>query len=113
MERRTFLMGLFGGLAAAAIGPSLAEAATEATPNLPVAQMPETIEVAADDKKTLDEADKEFSQYYYRRRVVRRRVYYRRPVRRVYYRRPVRRVYYRRPVRRVYYRRPVRRIYFY
>ena len=86
MERRTFLMGLFGGLAAAAIGPSLAEAATETT--LPVAQLPETIEVAADDKKALDEADKDFSQYRYRR------VYYRRPVRRVYYRRPVRRVYF-------------------
>lgn len=106
MERRTFLMGLFGGLAAAAIGPTLAEAATETTPTLPVAQLPETIEVAADDKKALDEADKEFSQYYYRRRrIVRRRVIYRR--------RYVRRVYYRRPVRRVYYRRPVRRVFFY
>lgn len=117
MERRTFLMGLFGGLAAAAIGPNLAEAAPATPPTLPVADMPETIEVAADDKKALDEADKEFSQYYYRRRVYYRRpvrrVYYRRPVRRVYYARPVRRVYYRRPVRRVYYRRPVRRVYFY
>ncbi|MCX7325598.1 MAG: hypothetical protein NTZ14_14455 [Hyphomicrobiales bacterium] len=106
MERRTFLMGLFGGLAATAIGPSLAEAATETTPTQPVAQVPATIEVAADDKKALDETDKEFSQYYYRRRrIVRRRVIYRR--------RYVRRVYYRRPVRRVYYRRPVRRVFFY
>ncbi len=110
MERRTFLFALFGGLAAVAITPGLAEAAV--TPPAPVptppADLPETVEVSADNKAALDEADKEFAQYYYRRRV-----YYRRPVRRVYYRRPVRRVYYRRPVRRVYYRRPARVIRFY
>jgi hypothetical protein len=99
MERRTFLLGLFGGLAAVAIAPGIAEAASETTPLVPAQPLPDVIEVAADTKAALDEADKEFSQYYYRRRVYRRRVYYRRPVRRVYYRRPVRRVYYRRPVR--------------
>ncbi len=111
MERRTFLIGLFGGLAAVSIAPGLAEAASEKTPVAAAKALPEAVEVVADDKAALDDADKEFSQYYYRRPV--RRVYYRRPVRRVYYRRPVRRVYYRRPVRRVYYRRPVRVIRFY
>lgn len=109
MERRTFLLGLVGGLAAAAAGVKTSEAA----PALPapvesLPQAPETVEIASDDKAALDAADKEFSQYYVvRRRYVRpRRVVYYRPVRRrvVYYRRPVRRVYYRRPVRRVYYR---------
>lgn len=105
MERRTFLLGLVGGLAAAAAGVKTAEAAPAPIEALP--QAPETVEIASDDKAALDAADKEFSQYY----VVRRR--YARPRRVVYYR-PVRRrvVYYRRPVRRVYYRRPARRVYF-
>jgi hypothetical protein len=124
MERRTFLLALFGGVIAAATAPSLAEAASrlDASPADPVrdalSDRPEAVEVSAETTEALDAADKEFAQYgYYYRRPV-RRVYYRRPVRRVYYRpvvyrRPVRRVYYRRPVyyrpvRRVYYRRPVR-----
>jgi hypothetical protein len=112
MERRTFLLALFGGLAAAAVAPGLAEAAQPTPTPVPTpADLPEAVEVAVDDKAALDAADKEFSQYYYyRRRPVRRRVvYYRRPVRRVVYRRPVRRVYY----RRTYYRRPVRVLRFY
>ncbi|MGL4439386.1 MAG: hypothetical protein ACRCUE_08950 [Bosea sp. (in: a-proteobacteria)] len=113
MERRTFLLALFGGVVAASIVPSLAEAATPVQTTTPPDVLPEELEISSDDKTALDEADKEFSQYYYRRRVYRRRVYYRRPIRRVYYRRPVRRVYYRRPVRRVYYRRPVRVLRFY
>jgi hypothetical protein len=111
MERRTFLLALFGGLAAAAIAPGLAEAAQPTPSPVPTpADLPEAVEVAVDDKAALDAADKEFSQYYYYRRrpvrrpVRRRVVYYRRPVRRVVYRRPVRRVYY----RPAYYRRPVR-----
>jgi hypothetical protein len=123
MERRTFLLALFGGVIAAATAPSLAEAASrlDASPADPVRDalrdQPEAVEVSAENAEALDAADKEFTQYGYYRRPV-RRVYYRRPVRRVYYRpvvyrRPVRRVYYRRPVyyrpvRRVYYRRPVR-----
>ncbi len=99
MERRTFLLGLFGGLAAVTIAPGISEAASDKIPLAPAQPLPEVVEVAAENKAALDEADKEFSQYYYRRRVYRRRVYYRRPIRRVYYRRPVRRVYYRRPVR--------------
>jgi hypothetical protein len=104
MERRTFFLGLIGGLAAVALAPRVAEAAPlPQAPANPDA-LPETLEVAAPDKAALEAADKEFSQLYVRRRVV-----YRRPVRRVYYRRPVRRVVYVRP-RRVYYRRPVRRV---
>jgi hypothetical protein len=112
MERRIFLLALFGGLAAAAGAPSLAEAAQPTPSPVPKpADLPEAVEVAVDDKAALEAADKEFSQYYYyRRRPVRRRVvYYRRPVRRVVYRRPVRRVYY----RRAYYRRPIRVLRFY
>lgn len=114
MERRTFLLALFGGVVAASIAPSLAEAAARPASAAPPDVLPDELEIASDDKTALDAADKEFSQYYYRRRVYSRRpvrrVVYRRPVRRVYYSRPV---YYRRPVRRVYYRRPVRVIRFY
>lgn len=104
MERRTFFLGLIGGLAAVALAPRVAEAAPMLQAPASPDALPETLEVAAPDKAALEAADKEFSQYY-----VRRRVYYRRPVRRVVYVRP-RRVVYRRPVRRVYYRRPVRRV---
>lgn len=105
MERRTFFLGLIGGLAAVSLAPRTAEAAPMSQAPASPDTLPDTLEVAAPDKAALDAADKEFSQLYVRRRVV-----YRRPVRRVYYRRPVRRVVYRRPVRRVYYRRPVRRV---
>lgn len=101
MERRTFLLGLFGGLAAAVAGAKVAEAAP-ATTATTVPDLPDTakaVEIASDDRAALEAADKEFSQVY----IVRRRYY--RPRRVVYYR--PRRVYYRRPVR-VYYRRPVR-----
>jgi hypothetical protein len=124
MERRGFLLGLAGGLAALAIGIRPSEAAP-ARPDLHQPERkpePDIVqEVSEANKAAIEAADKDFSQYYYRRPV--RRVYYRAPVRRVYYRRPVRRVYYRpvrarpvyyrRPVRRVYYRRPVRVIRYY
>jgi hypothetical protein len=103
MERRGFLLGLAGALAAVAIGPTAVEAATPkpAAGSTPAPQ-PVTPEVAG----ALDSADKAESQYYY----VRRRRY--RPRRVVYYRPVRRRVVYYRPVRRyrpVYYSRPVRR----
>lgn len=104
MERRSFIMALIGGLAAATLAPKLAEAASPAPAQPGPAERPEVLKAAAGDEQALEKADKAYSQYY-----VRRRVYYRRPVRRVVYVRPRRRVVYVRP-RRVYYRRPVRRV---
>jgi hypothetical protein len=100
MQRRNFLKALFGGFAATALIPKLAEAAPSAPMPPAPADLPETLEVAVDDRQALEEADKAYSQFYVRRRVYRRRVVYVRPRRRVVYVRPVRRVYYRRPVRR-------------
>jgi hypothetical protein len=91
MERREFLLGLLGGLAAAtclvSAGTTSAEAAS---PELTRAEGPEAAELTPD---TLDGLATEHTQYYRRRgrRVYRR--YYRRPARR-YYRRARR--YYRR-----------------
>jgi hypothetical protein len=100
MERRAFLLGLAGAIAAAVAAPGAAEAASVGVPPAP---QPVPPDVAA----ALDKADKAESQYY----VVRRRY---RPRRVVYYRPFRRRVVYYRPVRYrpVYVRRayrPVRR----
>jgi hypothetical protein len=97
VNRRSFVLSLFGGLAAASLGgAAIAQAATE----LPVAT-PASAEIDASTKAGLDKADAEFSQVVVRRTTVVRRPVYRRPV----YRRPVvvRRTVVRRPV----YRRPV------
>lgn len=105
MDRRSFVMALFGGLAAASVGGIAASEAAQPklgptpvpTPTPEPEMAPE--EIDADTKAALDKTDTDFSQYYYYRRpVYRRRVYYR-PV----YRRPV--YYYRRPRRVYYYRR--------
>ena len=88
MERRTFLLGLIGGLAAATglviTGTAPAEASRRR-----VAEGPESAQV---NPEKLDGVATENTQYYRRRgrRVYRR--YYRRPARR-YYRR-ARRYYY-------------------
>lgn len=107
MNRRSFVLSLFGGLAAAGLGgAAIAEAATTAP--IPAPAQPEAGAVDAATKAALDKADAEFSQVVVRRTtVVRRRPHpvYRRPVvvrrttvvrRRPVYRRPVvvrRRVY--------------------
>ena len=92
MERRTFLLGLIGGLAAATglviTGTAPAEASSPQSTR--GAEGPESAEV---NPEKLDGVATENTQYYRRRvrRVYRR--YYRRPARR-YYRRARRRYYY-------------------
>lgn len=100
VDRRSFIMTLIGGIAAASLGG--AAVAEAAQPKIAPAPQPEP--AAADDKlaaatsEALDTNEAEFSQYYYYRRRPR---YYRRPV--VVYRRRPR--YYARPR----YYRPYRR----
>ncbi|HEV2512180.1 hypothetical protein [Bosea sp. (in: a-proteobacteria)] len=106
MDRRSFMLSLFGGLAAASVGGmAIAQAATAAPAAAP---LPNPEELAPALKDGLDKADAEFSQVVVRDRVVVRRPRpYRRPVvvrRTVVVRRPRP---YRRPVvvrRRVIYR---------
>lgn len=93
MDRRSFVMALFGGLAAASVGGI---AASEAAQPKLVPVPPKDPAKASEDlptevAETLDKTDAEFSQYYYYRRPRYRR-YYARPR---YYYRP-RRYYYRR-----------------
>ena len=90
MERRTFLLGLIGGLAAATGLVITGTAPAEASPP----QSPRGAEGPAEvNPEKLDGVATENTQYYRRRgrRVYRR--YYRRPARR-YYRRARRRYYY-------------------
>jgi nitrous oxide reductase len=101
VNRRSFVLSLFGGLAAASLGgAAIAQAATE----LPVAApAPEGIDATT--KAGLDKAHAEFSQV-----VVRRTTVVRRPGYRPAYRRPVvvrRTTVVRRPAYRPAYRRPV------
>ncbi len=90
MNRRSFVLSLFGGLAAASLGgAAIAQAATEQP-----AAMPTSGEIDAATKAGLDQADAAFSQVVERRTVVRRRGPYGRPVvvrRTTVVRRPVRR----------------------
>jgi hypothetical protein len=91
MDRREFLIGLLGGLAAATCLVSAGITSAEAAPRITRGdEGPEVAELTAD---ALDGLATEHTQYYRRRgrRVYRR--YYRRPARR-YYRRARR--YYRR-----------------
>ena len=87
MERRTFLLGLIGSLAAVSLAPAVA------APSHALSLVPETpsegAEAAALSADDVDEVRTEYAQYYRRRgrRVYRR--YYRRPYRR--YRRRARR----------------------
>jgi hypothetical protein len=104
MDRRSFVMALFGGLAAASVGGIAA--AEAAQPKLVPTPAPEPKATEggealdADTSAALDKTDAEFSQYYYYRRPYYRRPYYRPR----YYRRPYYRPrYYYRP--RPYYRR--------
>ncbi len=101
MDRRSFLMTLVGGFAAAGMGGiAVAEAVQPKLAPVPDAEPNKGDEaVTAEMKEALDKTDAEFSQYYYYRRPR----YYARPryyVRPRYYYRPR---YYARP--RYYYRR--------
>ena len=100
MDRRSFVLTMFGGLAAASVGSvSLAQAAS--TKIDPISAVPNG-EIDAALKAKLDQTDADFSQVVVRERVVRRGP--RRPVvvrRRVIVRRP--------PRRRVITRRVIRR----
>lgn len=100
MDRRSFVLSLFGGLAAAGFsGTTIARAATDKI--TPTPELPPANELNAATKAALDRADADFSQV-----VVRERTIVRRP--RPAYRRPVvvrERVVVRRPAPR--YRRPV------
>lgn len=101
MDRRSFLMTLVGGFAAAGMGGiAAAEAAQPVLAPKPEAEPAKDGEaLTAEVKEALDKTDAEFSQYYYYRRPR----YYARPryyVRPRYYYRPR---YYARP--RYYYRR--------
>ena len=104
MERRTFLLGLIGGLTAAAgLAPISSAPAQALPPTSRASDVAESADLKSDD---LDTVRTEETQYYYRRR----RRYYRRAGR--YYRRGYRRGarYYRRGYRRA--RRYVRRRYY-
>ena len=98
MERRTFLLGLVGGLAAAAGLAATGSTPAEALPlKAPPAPVPGGADEAADIKpEDLDGVRTEDAQYY----IVRRRRY--RPWRRRYYYRPR---YFYRPRRRYWRRR--------
>jgi len=104
MERRTFLLGLIGGLAAAAGLTTISTTPVQALS--PAAPPSDAIESANLTSGDLDGVRTEDAQYYYRRR----RRHYRRAGR--YYRRGYRRTarYYRRGYRRA--RRYVRRRYY-
>lgn len=84
LDRRSFVMSLFGGLAAASLGGVALSQAAE--PQLPV----KAGDIDAATKADLDKANAEFNQVVIRERVVRRRGPYGRPVvrRRVIVRRP-------------------------
>lgn len=97
MDRRSFVLSLFGGLAAAAIGgASLAQAAVPAA----ASPVPNPEDLAPELKAGLDKAEADFSQAVVRRTtVVHRPAGYGRPVvvrRTTVVRRPPR--YYRRPI---------------
>lgn len=94
LDRRSFVMSLFGGLAAASLGGiALSHAAEPQTTAKPG-------DLDAATKAGLDKADADFNQVVVRERVVRRRGPYRPPVvrERVIVRRRPRPYYRRRPV---------------
>lgn len=90
MDRRSFVMSLFGGLAAASLGGTAIAQAASRKPDLASA-LPAGDQIDAATRAALDEADADFNQVSVRigprrrrRRpvIVRRRVIVRRPVRR-------------------------------
>jgi len=117
MDRRTFLLGFLGSLAAAPAiitASSSVEAASvpEALP--PVSQpAPEPVSSSGEAEVDLEKVEADWSRYGYRRRAYRRgyRRVYRRGYRRGYYPRAYYRGPYRRRARRVY-RRVYRRRYY-
>ena len=90
MDRRSFVMALFGGLAAASVGGIAASQAAQ--PKLAPLSAKKPEELPEELKEGLDKTDADFSQYYYYRRPRYVRRYYYHPR---YYYRP-RRYYYRR-----------------
>ncbi|MET3891087.1 hypothetical protein ABIE41_002163 [Bosea sp. OAE506] len=74
MDRRSFVMSLFGGLAAASVGGIAFAQAAET--EMPV----KAGELDAATKAALDKTDADFNQVVVRERVVRRRGPYRRPI---------------------------------
>lgn len=95
MDRRTFVMSLFGGLAAASIGGTAIAQAATVKPGLAPATPDGALDAAT--KTALDQADADFSQAVVRETTVVRRPGYGRPpvvrqttvVRRPVYGRPV------------------------
>jgi hypothetical protein len=85
VDRRSFIMTLIGGMAAASLGGVAVAEAAQVKPVPSPAPEPARADdqIAAGTKEALDQTEAEFSQYYYYRRRPR---YYRRPV--VVYRRP-------------------------
>lgn len=86
MDRRSFIMTLIGGMAAASIGGVAAVEAAQpkAVPVPDPTPARDDEAVTAEVKDALDKTDAEFSQYYYYRRPRYVRRYYARP--RYYYR---------------------------
>src|SRR3954470_23886614 len=108
MDRRTFLLGFLGSLAAAptiivAASPVEAAPVPEALPPVPQPE-PEPVSSSGEVELDLEKVESDWSQYGYRRRAYRRGA--RRVYRRAYYPRT-----YRRRARRVY-RRAYRRRYY-
>jgi len=89
VDRRSFVMSLFGGLAAASLGGTAIARAASRKPDLASA-LPAGDQIDAATRAALDEADADFNQVRVqigprrRRRpvIVRRRVIVRRPIRR-------------------------------
>jgi hypothetical protein len=112
MDRRTFLLGFLGSLAAAPAiitASSSVEAASVPETLPPVSQPdPEPVSSSGEADVDLEKVEADWSQYGYRRRAYRRgyRRAYRRGYRRVYRRAYYPRAYYRGP-----YRRHARRVY--
>lgn len=92
VDRRSFVMSVFGGVAAASLGGTAIAQAASRKPDL-AAALPAGDQIDAATKAALDEADADFNQVVVRERVV-VRPRRRRPVvvrRRVIVRRPIRR----------------------
>ncbi len=100
MNRRSFVMSLFGGVAAAGVaGTAFAKSASTGAAIAPA--LPATGEIDAALKAGLDQTDANFNQVVIRERVVRRRGPYRRRrvvVRRTIVRRPRRTIVRRRVI---------------
>lgn len=76
MDRRSFVVSLFGGLAAASLGGTAIAQAASRTPELAPTQP--VGEIEASTKAALDQADAEFSQMHPNHRSYHHRPYHRR-----------------------------------